>query len=280
MATLAGAILALSALQGLAAQATDQGFTALSGIALGANPTVLALRGGLDYTHPLLPQRDGILWDNARVEVGPRILASPSFADLGLRVYVEPVAVFDVTLSGGLRLMTDALGFGQAPVEGYGLRGPSATGSSYKGAFARGWFAAVTPRIKGAIGPILVTASVGATYHAGETASTGFSEEPVSLQIIDEEDWVFLAASQVLYRFDSSRLSFVALGLDYQRTWVAESKGGRAGTRIAAVAVGVVPLADRWELQSAVFTGGYPTGYPVRTDRPFVLTAFTIKLRL
>jgi hypothetical protein len=277
---LAGAIFALSALPSLAAQATERGFAALSGIAVGANPSVLALRGGLDYTHPLMSQRTGILWDSARVEVGPRILASPSFADLGLRMYVEPVALFDVTLSAGLRLMTDALGFGQAAVEGYGLRGPSATGSSYDGSSARGWFAGVAPRLKGAFGPILVTASVGATYHAGETPATGFSEEPVSLQIIDNEDWVFLAASQVLYRFDSARLSFVALGLDYQRTWVTTANGGRAGTRVAAAAVGVVPLATRWELQAAAFAGGYPRGFPVPRDRLFVLTAVTTRLRL
>ena len=202
------------------AQEATPGWSAQYGLVAGANPTVLGLRGGVTHIAPLYRERGGILWDTARVEAGVDALVNPSFADVAVRLFVEPVVFFDVTLRGGVRSFYDGLGFGLAPLSGYDVTPPAAHGDDPDREAGLGWFAELSPRLKGAFGPVIVANTLSATRYSFPNVDARYLEEPIAVSVIERTDWVLGNELTVLYRFRNVPAPFLAVGPSYRATWV------------------------------------------------------------
>lgn len=250
-----------------------------SGLFGGTNPLVGGLNSRIDYSVPLHRHRSGPLWDSTRVEAGMAILANPSFTDLLGRFYLEPVAVFDVRLEGGVRAHYTTFGYGLAGMESYRDELPAAGGPEPGRSAEAGYFLRAAPRVKGAFGPIIATSTFAATWYRFPEKRTRFLEESVSLRVISDEDWVLQQTSQLLYRFAASRRSpFSGIGLEHTTAWVPGASSGDQDPlhRLALVGVYVHQLRTNLSLQTALFAGGYPTGEPFGEDRLYLLGAVTL----
>jgi hypothetical protein len=254
-----------------------------SGLFGGTSPLVGGVNNRVAYSIPLHRHRSGALWDSSRVEAGLAVLANPSFTDLVARLYLEPIAVFDVRLEGGVREHYTTFGYGLAWAESYSDT-PSAAGGPDRGRSAQtSHFLRVAPRVKGAVGPVIATSTLIATWYRFPEARAPFLEESVSLRVISEEDWVLQNTAQLLYRFTSSpRSPFTALGLEHAAAWVPGAPSGDQEPlhRLALFGVYVRQLRENLALQTALFAGGYPTGEPFGQDRLYLLGAVTLAARL
>lgn len=264
------------------AQQAEAFWSAAAGLAVGANPLVVGATGSATRTIPLYPQRSGVLWDSARVELGAQLLANPSFTDLAARVYFEPIAPFDLTLRSGVRSFYNALDLGAAPLSGYDASPPSATGDDYDGRNELGWFFGVAPRLKAAVGPLIVTNTFTATWYDVSGSAAAFLEEPLTITAVERTDWVLQNEAQLLYRFREVDAPFLATGVTHRSAWVpsADRSDQPVSQRSALLGVYVAQLTPRTSLQSVLFLGAYINGEPIDTDRPFVLAALTLISRL
>lgn len=252
-----------------------------AGVAAGANPRVVATTLGASWPVALYPHRSGILWDSARVEPRVEVQANPSFSDISLGLYVEPVVLVDLTLRAGVRTFYDDFGLGIGGLATYAERGPSARGASYAGADAKGTFLTVAPRLKAGVGPVLATNTVNATRYEFTGVDDRRIEEPVSLATIRPTDWVVSNEAVVLYRFDAPRLYFAAAGVTWRAVTVPAAPRSEQPTSHRLAALGVIegPLTARLTLQLFANVGIYVNGEPVPRERPLALTAVNLIYR-
>ena len=264
------------------AQQAEASWDAAYGLVVGANPTAAGATGAVKRTIPLYRDRDGVLWDSARVEVGLDTLSSPSFTDVGLRLYFEPIAIFDVTVVSGSRWFYNGLGFGAAPLRSYADTPPSVDGSSYDGSNGLVSFSRFAPRVKAAAGPLIFANTFSATLYEVYRNDIAFLEEPRTVSVIARNDWVLENEAQLLYRFREVAAPFLAVGVSHRSAWVpaASADDRPASQRSALLAAAVVKLTERLSLQAALFGGAYVNGEPIAVERPYLLGAFTLLHRL
>ncbi|MCG8480440.1 MAG: hypothetical protein MI724_15210, partial [Spirochaetales bacterium] len=240
------------------AQEALPGWSARGGLVGGTNPTVFGAVGGVTHTTPLYPERDGVLWDSARLETGIDLLLNPSFTDIGARFFVEPIAVFDLTLRFGARTFYDTFGLGLASLDGYGETPPAASGEDYAGASGVGWFVGASPRLKLAVGPIVAANTFTATRYDFRSSDTSFLEEPLTLSAVERTDWVLENEALLLYRLQNVPASFSGIGPSYRVTWTPAALDIREPSqRLAVSGVYAFEPTDRVTVQAAVFLGMY-----------------------
>ena len=264
------------------AQRAEASWDAAYGLVVGANPTAAGATGAVKRTVPLYRDRSGVLWDSARVEFGFDVLGNPSFTDLALRLYFEPVALFDVTVVSGSRLFYNGLGFGAAPLQSYADTPPSVDGSNYDGRSELVSFSGFAPRVKAAAGPLIFANTFRATWYEVSRRDIAFLEEPRTVSVTARADWVLENEAQLLYRFREVTVPFLAAGVTHRSAWVpaASADDQPASQRSAFLAAAVVKLTARLSLQAALFGGAYVNGEPIAVERPYLLGAFTLLHRL
>ncbi|HKK49379.1 MAG TPA: hypothetical protein VJ932_09790 [Alkalispirochaeta sp.] len=256
----------------LQAQSAEAGWAGSVGVLAGANPSAVGLRSSIFYTAPLYQERSGILFDPARVEIGPDVSVNPSFSNLGLRLYVEPIAFADVTIRTGLRSFYDSLGFGLVELEGYGDSLPSVVGGETDGRSATGWYLSIAPRLKAAAGPVLVTNTFAATFSDLSGSNVEFYEEPFTVSAVAARDWVFENTTNLLYQFQAQKYPFLALGLEYYLAWVpADGAAQDIGQRVSTVGVATRQISETLSLNIAGVIGVYPSETPFSIDQPYAI---------
>lgn len=140
----------------------EPGWTFSQGVAALRRPLGVSLNSRIRYTLPLYRDRSGLLWDSAKIELGFNNQLSPAFDDLAVEIMIEPVAIFDVTARAGVRYAYDGLGFGFAALESYDADYEDRGALPYRSAL--GLFAAMTPRLKAQVGPIIVANALSVMY--------------------------------------------------------------------------------------------------------------------
>lgn len=127
-------------------------------LAATGNPIGLSLLSRLMLSVPLFDEanekRQGVLWDSTRIEAGIVNRVTPAFDDIGVEAFIEPIAIFDVRARAVYRQMYTIAGNGYTPL-------PDADADYRPKAdldrFERGgMMVEVTPRLKGALGPVVV----------------------------------------------------------------------------------------------------------------------------
>ena len=248
------------------------------GTVVGVNPRVAALNGTAGWKFPLYHRRSGVLYDTARVEPRVDILSNPSFTDLAFGLYVEPIALFDLTMRAGVRAFYDDLGLGAAALRRYGTTGPAARGSSYDGSDGYGWFASFAPRVKAAIGAIVATHTFTAVRFRFRSAVGDYIEEPIPLATIRTTDWVLRNDTMLLYRFDIRRSELAAVGLQWTSVVVpgADLEQQPPSHRLSTVGTVSVPVQGAIDLQAFAAAGVYLNGEPIPRTRPLALVALSL----
>ncbi len=214
----------------------------------------------------------GVLWDNARVEAGINNQLTPAFDDLGVELFVEPIAVMDLRVRFARRWVYDTLGFGFIPLPEGGVSAPPA----YDGdTFSRnGTVLEITPRVKAAAGPFvflnaLMFRQVRMDLREGES---GWFYEPVSDEPVRSDDWIIQNGTILLYTIPTATDDQVLAGLDNTLLWVTgdELRRWRISGMFVWATQRVVPGA---EFSLAVLVGGYPRHRAYRLESGEVYAA-------
>lgn len=258
-----------------------------TGFVLGANPTVFGVSTRAGYSIPLYRRHaqhsahTGILWRTARIEPGVDILANPSFTDIAARIYIEPIAFFDLRVEVGARAYYTAFGYGLTPLSSYAEDLPAVTGADYDRRSEWGRFVRMAPRLKFQAGPAIATNTLTAAWYTYPDTDAAYLEESVTLRVIANTDRVYQNTTQLIYQFRNVKALFAGIGVDYTVAWVpsASRDGQPPLQRAALLGAYAHELSRRSVLQTALLAGGYPTGEPADSDRTYVLAVVTVAMR-
>ncbi len=259
----------------VSAQEALPGWRVRAGVVGGIHPIAAGINGAADRVTKLFPDRSGVLWDSTQITPGVRFLANTSFTDVAARLYVEPIVLFDVAFEAGIRTFYTGAELGFVPLDGYDDRLPAAGGDDVDRNNEIGFFGTVQPRIKFAIGPLLATSSLNATYYDFTDTEASHTEEPITVTAIASSDWVLTSTSRFLYPIDvaSGTVPFLALGVEYNASWVPAAPSDDTGPnhRVSAMGVVVLALTDSVSLESALFLGSYVADQPFAREELFIL---------
>lgn len=168
------------------------------------NPLGIEIGTRLYYRFPIFPGRTGPLWDSARVEAGLHNSLSPAYDTLSAFLRIEPIAVFDLHLSAGVRGCYDLFGFGYTPLIGYEAPfGPGARADLDR-KNGIGFRYSVTPTLKGAAGDFLFATTTGFVIYDMRGASDGAEDyfyEPSADAVLKSTDLIVTNDTVLLYRF-------------------------------------------------------------------------------
>jgi len=248
-----------------AQNAAEPGWTVSQGVAALRRPLGVSLNSRIRYTLPLYRERSGVLWDSARIELGFNNQLSPAFDDLAVEIMIEPVAVFDVTARAGVRYAYDGLGFGFAALESYDADYEDTGALPYRSAL--GLFAAMTPRLKAQVGPIILANALALSFF--DFSGTGDSHfyEQIADIALATQDYLLQNTVLLLYDMpvrarrvvDDSHVGaprVVRAGVTYLFLRVPGS--GEQTQRIAAVGLWEEPIGrSPWRLSAALVLGPY-----------------------
>lgn len=237
-----------------AQNAAQRGWSVSQEIAALRRPLGVSVTSRLRYTLPLYRDRSGVLWDSTRVEIGLSNQLSPAFDDLAVEVMVEPVAVLDVAARAGVRYAYDGLGFGFAALPSYDADYDDPGDLSYRS--APGWFAAVTPRLKGQVGPVIVANALSVVYFDfSGTGASHFYEQVYDIAL-QTRDHLLQNTTLLLYDLPVQAPRVVRVGGTYLFQSVPGS--GERTRRIAMVGIWEEPIGrSRRRLSVALVLGPY-----------------------
>jgi hypothetical protein len=162
-----------------AGRAEDAGEKARPGWTFGqsaggsVNPLGLTIDSRIFYTWPLFRGLRGDLWNSSRIEAGLHNSLTPAFDTVSVFIRFEPLAVFDIYASAGLRGYYDLFGFGYAPLGGYDAPWDSATLKDSERFTAGAFRYSFTATLKGAAGPFRFASATTCTVYDVLRADSG-----------------------------------------------------------------------------------------------------------
>ncbi len=224
------------------------------------NPSGVGLTSKLYFTEPLYGEREGVLWDTARIEMGITNKLSPAYDDVSLELFVEPIAIFDFRSNIGVRYAYDALGYGYTPLSSYDENYSDA--GSLPSQDETGLFISLTPRVKAAAGPIIFLNSLTWNHYSFGIDSNDIEEnyfyEPTNDVILKESEYLVKNSTTVLYDlpFDTDSENTYLAGAVYDILYVPDSKYmSQKASLIGAVQVPV----DKWDMSidAALILGAF-----------------------
>jgi hypothetical protein len=171
---------------GLSAEKAQKGFFLEQSIQASYNPLGLQFLTQAYYRIPLV-NKDGMLWESTKIDIGLQNNLSPAYDMIGAYVDIEPIAIFDLALTAQAIGYYDALSFGFYSVYGYdaGFDDTSLAALTAKNTF--GYTLTATPTFKIAFGPIAIVDSFGLTYFSVDDGS-GFFYERVNNVVLAKDD--------------------------------------------------------------------------------------------
>jgi hypothetical protein len=141
----------LAAASAAFAEKAVQGLYLDQNVQASINPLGLQLGTKLYYRAPLV-EKEGILWESTKVDIGLKNDISPAFDFIGAFIDIEPIAVFDLALTAQLAGYYDELGFGFRDLSGYDAGFDSAALNSIPAGKAGGYLLSASPTLKFAFG--------------------------------------------------------------------------------------------------------------------------------
>lgn len=217
------------------------------------NPLGASVLSQLRLSVPLWKERSGVLWDGTRVEAGLINQLTPAFDQLGVRLFVEPIAVFDVALVMAARLSYAGLGFPSRELASYdGVPDEGRKRDTHVGSVAR-----IVPRLKAAYGPFAMINATALTWTAfpEEEFPQGYLYEPVADAVVRTRDLVVANSTTIVWRRSLGGAQLI-LGGEY--LWQAVPNGGEPTQRVAALSALDAAIGNSTRLNAAVMVGVYP----------------------
>lgn len=213
------------------------------------NPLGLQLVTKLFYRIPLI-RRSGILWESTKLEFGIQNNLSPAYDFAGAFVSIEPIALFNLTLSAQAAGYYTALGYGLYPLSGYGAGYNGAALDSVTAKNGTGIVLSAAPTIKAAVGPIAVLDTGSLSWFRANGGSGYFYE------IAGD---TVLAGSDIEIGNQAYLLATVAtgllVGLNDGVLYVPAS--GYVSHRLGAIGIYSAPLSKKLSIYGAIVGGTF-----------------------
>ncbi len=205
----------------------------------------------------LVGDQPPLLLENTRLEAGVSNQLTPAFNDVALDLYIEPLAILDIRVRYGWRQAYDALGFGFMSVPAGGsVAPPDFSGDTTS---RRGTFLELTPRVKAALGPVVILNSVTLrriTMEA-EDGESGWFYEPLSDEPLRRGGWITQNATTLLYRLPVTSPDQLLIGMDNTLLW-ADGDDLRRWRTVAMLVWATDRVVPSAELSLIAQVGGYP----------------------
>ena len=160
-----------------------------------------------------------ILFKDSRIEFGIQNKFSPAYNYIGPRIYFEPIAVFDLTISGGFFTEYKALGYGFMKLTDYKSDFSDATLSNLEQSNANGYYVYANPEFKIAFGKIIFSHSFLINYWNFKNVNSYYYER-ITRSVLKSEDYNLENESYLFYKFNKKLM----VGLDHYFLFVPGSK--------------------------------------------------------
>ncbi len=213
------------------------------------NPLGLQLVTKLYYSVPLI-RLPGILWESTRIDFGIQNNLSPGFDLAGVFINIEPIALFNLTLTAQATSYFKALGFGFYNLSGYdaGYDGPALDALPSKNAF--GYVVSAAPTLKIAVGPLVALDTGTITYYSADGGS-GYFFERVGNTVLAGSDTELANQAYLL----TAVLPGLLCGVNDALLYVPTS--GYLSHRINAIGVYSVKLTGKFSVYAALMAGTF-----------------------
>ena len=171
---------------GLSAEKAQKGFYLEQSIQASYNPLGLQFFTQAYYRFPLI-DKEGILWESTKIDIGLQNNLSPAYDMLGAYIDIEPIAIFDLALTAQAIGFYDVLGFGFYSLAGYDAGFSDDSLASLPAKNTLGYTLSATPTFKIAFGPIALADSFSLAYFSVDDAS-GYFLERINNCVLAKQD--------------------------------------------------------------------------------------------
>ena len=233
----------------LFAEKATEGFVVDQNIQGSYNPLGLQLVTKMYYSVPLV-HLPGVLWESTRIDFGIQNNLSPGYDLAGIFINIEPIAVFNLTLTAQATSYFKALGYGFYSLSGYGagFDGPALDALTSQNAF--GYIVSAAPTFKIAAGPIVVLDTGTFTYfNAG--GGNGYFYERIGNTVLAGSDIELANQAYVL----TTILPGLLCGVNDSLLYVPAS--GYVSHRINAIGIYTIKLTGTFSVYAALTAGTF-----------------------
>ena len=182
---------------GLWAEKAEKGFYLDESLQASINPLGLQSVTNVYYRVPLV-NREGILWESTKIDLGLQNNLSPAYDMIGAYIDIEPIAVFDLALTAQFIGFYDALSFGFYTLSGYGAGFNDAALGLLTPKNTIGYTLAATPTLKVAFGPVAIADSFAFSFFAVDDGN-GFFYERINNVVLAKNDYELVNNAYLLY---------------------------------------------------------------------------------
>jgi hypothetical protein len=244
------ALLLLAAIAGGAfAQKTQQGFYLDQSVQASYNPLGLQFVTRAYYRLPLV-QKEGVLWESTKIDVGLQNNLSPAYDMVGGYIDIAPIAIFDIAFTAQAIGFYDLLNFGFYSLSGYSAPFDGAALDALTPKNATGYAVSATPTLKFAVGPIAMLDSFSMTYFSVDNGS-GFFYERINGCVLAKQDTELINQAYLL----ATVAPGVLVGLNDFLLIVPAS--GYISHRIVAMGIYSTRLSPRLSLNAVLQLGTF-----------------------
>ncbi len=233
------------------AQQATEGLVLDQNIQASYNPLGVQLVTKLFYRIPLV-RRPGILWESTKIELGIQNNLSPAFDYAGAYVNIEPIALFNLTLTAQAVAYYTALGYGLYPLSGYGAGYDSSALDSVTAKNGTGLLLSAAPTIKAAVGPIAVLDTGSLTWFRAN-GGTGYFYEIAGDTVLAGSDIEIGNQAYVL----ATVFPGLRFGINDGVLYVPAS--GYVSHRLSAIGVYSASLSKKFAVYGALVAGTFLT---------------------
>lgn len=229
------------------AEKAVKGLSFSQGIAACLSPSGLLFTTKFYYTVPLI-QKEGILWESTKLDVGFNNEFAPAFEAPGLFIRLEPIAFFELSLSGAPMWAYKGLGFGCITMGSYSSDYTRI--DSYKQHNQQSWWLRCTPVLKMAIKKLIAVDALAIHYF--RVNGKNYYLERFNNVIIDNKDVVVNNDVYLLYEWNKAFLS----GFNYTYQTVPSTDQERSH-RLSLAGMYKKKLSPKFEFNAALIAGVY-----------------------
>lgn len=213
------------------------------------NPLGLQFVTKLFYRAPLIA-REGLLWESTRIDAGFLNNLSPAYDMAGVFLTVEPIAIFNVTVTAQAVGFYNALGFGFYSLSGPGAGFDSSSLQALAPKDTAGYVLSAAPTLKAAFGPFAFLDTFTVMYFNVD-GGQGYFYERLNNCVLGKSDTELVNQAFVMYAFQPEILA----GLT---DWIlVVPSSGYLSHRVSVMGIYSTGLSKGLSLYSALAVGTY-----------------------
>lgn len=218
----------------------DRGLSLRTSAEMGLYPSKAAIGTALIFTEPLYGEREGIMWETARLEIGIHNRLTSSYDDASIELFIEPVAVFDLRTRFGIRYAHEAAGRGFTPMGSY--RESYRSVDKKESEENAGFFIALAPRLKGAIGPLRFSNIFSYHYFSFRNNTSSYFYEPSYDLILKNSAALMQNTSEILWEVPVDWAAEILAGIEYVNLYAPDNE--YRTHKLSAVAELLLPIGN------------------------------------